>query len=208
MNAKTPILITYQGQTHKVNTWSELTGIPHQILRQRLQNGDKPEDILSPCPWNETTITYQNKTKTCAEWAKSLKISESLLQRRIEDGWLPEFAFQNLTDEALAKEETEKLKSVYYSPVLIDDWDAEDALEPFDFTARNPVHPTLEQIKLNRLLGNSKSFGQKNEDLIYVGRLSLQSWTNVLDQKENELAHKYALLTCKPPLPNFRNMLF
>ena len=49
-NRKSCALVTYNGETHNITEWSEITGIPRSILLNRRWRGAKPPELFAPYP--------------------------------------------------------------------------------------------------------------------------------------------------------------
>lgn len=55
LNRRSNVWITYNGETHSLSEWSEITGINRATLRQRLKKGCKGEELFSKSrlnPWD------------------------------------------------------------------------------------------------------------------------------------------------------------
>lgn len=46
-NIRTNRMITYNGETHCINEWAEITGMRHSVIKARLRAGWQPEQIFT-----------------------------------------------------------------------------------------------------------------------------------------------------------------
>lgn len=87
-NRSTNRLITYNGTTKTLKTWSEEYGILPETIYRRLNNGWNIDRALTTKPLqskNDKLIEYDGKKKTLWEWSKDVDIEYRTLKRRIKD---------------------------------------------------------------------------------------------------------------------------
>lgn len=87
--------ITYNGETHTIVEWSEITGIPRTTIQARIKNGWPLDDVLELRPMGcRTTITASigghQQTHRLEEWSEITGIPERVLKSRIRCGWNPD----------------------------------------------------------------------------------------------------------------------
>lgn len=193
--ARKPAKITYQDQTHTLNEWSELTGIHPQTLRNRLKDGWKPEEILTPHPGDAITITYKGKTKTAREWAERLNINCSLLCRRIENGWLPEFAFKNLTDEELNKQEIERLREEYLEKERIEWQKMSLAIEKADIRAEKERQEYFARLREEK---RTQEITEQQKVEVY-SQAFIERYVIRIEMEKDKLAQWYVELQSSKP---------
>lgn len=83
-------LITYNGETKSVQQWSDLTGIPHKTLWQRIEAGWPVHKVLTTpvhTEFRNNPITFNGITLSKAEWARRLGLSSKAVANRIDRGW-------------------------------------------------------------------------------------------------------------------------
>jgi len=86
-------LITYNGKTHNISKWSEITGINTTTLMYRFQNNFPIDKIFkNPKTRKKQTfknhhVTYNGKTLLVSEWAKLLDINYGTFISRFKAGW-------------------------------------------------------------------------------------------------------------------------
>lgn len=80
--------ITYNGETHNIAEWSEITGIGRSTLQRRLSGpcGWSVEKSLTTPPYATMVrkITFNNETLTLTAWAKKLGLDRATLGRRLD----------------------------------------------------------------------------------------------------------------------------
>ncbi|RCW27806.1 hypothetical protein DFR48_102292 [Ciceribacter lividus] len=88
-------IYTLNGVSKTIAEWSEQSGIPTTIIRNRLTNGWTLNDALNRKvePKRGVTYTVNGETRTLPEWAKALGVPTSTLTARLGSGRTPEEAF-------------------------------------------------------------------------------------------------------------------
>lgn len=91
-NRRTNIFISHNGETHTVAEWSDITGIPSNVIRKRyFVSGWDADRTLNESVHNKSvkepeTITYNGKTQTVLEWAKETGINRNTIRSRLRSG--------------------------------------------------------------------------------------------------------------------------
>lgn len=89
-NQKTNRLISFNGETHCVAEWAEITGIDHGIINSRIRRGWKEDELLAPVgsiQKGRPLITIEGETKTPLEWSKVSGVKADTICHRIIRGW-------------------------------------------------------------------------------------------------------------------------
>lgn len=84
------IKLTYHGETHNMKEWSELLGIPYNVVKYRHRNGEPVEECL-----RQNVRKYKTAPKivcggcslTFREWSELLHINPSAIYLRYYKGW-------------------------------------------------------------------------------------------------------------------------
>ena len=86
--------VTFNGETHNLRTWAEITGIRVQTLSLRMHSGWSVKDALTVKVNKQEATRYdiRGKAKTIAEWAKESGLTPSLIRGRLSRGWGVEHA--------------------------------------------------------------------------------------------------------------------
>lgn len=91
--ARQKIIIEYNGESHDLCEWENLTGINKATLKYRYQQGLSPEQIFAPLNDTRVMITWNGETKTRQEWAHITGINEHTIRKRLDTyGWSVERA--------------------------------------------------------------------------------------------------------------------
>lgn len=87
-------LLSFNGETHSIAEWSEITGIAAPMISTRIRKGWNIEKTLTKKGLR--LFTYKGKTQSLADWSRELGIHYQKLWSRInEDNWPIERAFTN-----------------------------------------------------------------------------------------------------------------
>ena len=118
--------LTHDDQTHTLNQWAEITGLPLTTLRTRVANGWTVERTLTapyadrvraapkPKPKQTAqTLTFSGKTRTVAQWANATGIKVHTLQMRLRSGWTVE---RTLTTQPIPRGTPPKVASTFTPP--------------------------------------------------------------------------------------------
>lgn len=81
--------VTFNGETHNLRTWAEITGISVQTLSLRIHSGWSVKDALTVKVRKQEAARYEirGKEKTITEWAKESGLTPSLIRSRLSLGW-------------------------------------------------------------------------------------------------------------------------
>ena len=81
--------VTFNGETHNLRTWAEITGISVQTLSLRMHSGWSVKDALTVKVHKQEAARYEirGEAKTVAEWAKESGLKPSLIRSRLSLGW-------------------------------------------------------------------------------------------------------------------------
>lgn len=103
-------LIEHAGQSLTLTRWSEVTGLPVSIIRNRLHKGWTVADALTtpklprkrtpkPAPPKKPapTITFQGETLTYHQWAERTGLSWFTIRERARKGWPVEEVLRPVT---------------------------------------------------------------------------------------------------------------
>lgn len=98
-NQERTIYLTWNGETHCLKEWADITGIDYQCLWTRYSKGWSPEQILgqqSGEPLRQTRpsravrIEHDGKNLTFSEWSAETGIPAKTISARYYWGWEPE----------------------------------------------------------------------------------------------------------------------
>lgn len=115
-NKSNNVLIEFEGRTQTVQQWARELDIRPQTIRERLDAGLPPDQVLSKFRLDEKPIEFNGKIQSVSQWAEELGITvHAIRQRRlkglpVEDilrpeslaGWRLEYKGQKYTPEELA----------------------------------------------------------------------------------------------------------
>lgn len=89
-NTSSNSILTFNGQTHCVSEWAEITGLTASAIYRRIKNGWSTTDVLTiPATGSHANklIEFKGQRLGLAEWAKKIGISTNGLHTRISRGW-------------------------------------------------------------------------------------------------------------------------
>lgn len=91
MNTRRNRWIDFNGETHTITEWSNITGIAQSTIETRLKRGYSIDDALTtPIPKRKPRnmkIEYNGESHTIPEWAEITGVSAQAIRRRINGGW-------------------------------------------------------------------------------------------------------------------------
>lgn len=89
-------LLTYNGQTHCLAEWVEITGLPRHVLKDRIEAGWEMRLVFeTPCrPVSHDLITIGGVSKSLSAWCRETGISRGTARYRLECGVAPEIAIR------------------------------------------------------------------------------------------------------------------
>lgn len=96
-NKRSNHYIEYNGETHTIAEWSEILGIPRNVLYHRFERGwsvKRAFETVKRAKGPDCYIEFFGERHTPSEWSKILGIPYSTLRYRIESGWPLEKAFK------------------------------------------------------------------------------------------------------------------
>lgn len=84
-----PLNVTFNGETHNLREWSEITGISVQTLSLRMHKGWKLEDVFlkKVAKVEARKFKCDGSERTLSEWAKVTGTPESVIRGRLNSGW-------------------------------------------------------------------------------------------------------------------------
>ena len=88
--------IEYEGKKLTLRQWSEIKGIPAEVLRKRISRGMDYAKVFSAPVKDmglpEKLVTFNGMTLPIKEWAKRTKITYRAIAQRLQRGWTVERA--------------------------------------------------------------------------------------------------------------------
>ena len=120
-NRRSNVFITFNGETHTIAQWAEITGIPYDTLHNRYVNMRWTVEDCLMTPVNDYIHNITNsagETHTIEEWANITGISQSVIYDRI-------FRYNWNIDKALTEPVIDKVKYITYDGVTMNysDWE-------------------------------------------------------------------------------------
>lgn len=92
-NTRRNTKLTYNGETHSIADWAEITGISLNALRHRHQRGWEIKKMLTTPSRKPEYFYYKGEFKTLSEWCIFLDLNVSTVYNRInQSGWSVERA--------------------------------------------------------------------------------------------------------------------
>lgn len=86
-NKRNSKLYEYNGESHTLIDWSEITGVEYSLLRSRVLGYGIPIKEAIETPKKETEkYNYNGKSLTMSEWAKELGVTPHALRARLKKG--------------------------------------------------------------------------------------------------------------------------
>jgi hypothetical protein len=85
-NTKNNRIIEFEGKSHTIAEWSEITGIKQGTILKRIQLGWSAKEVLTKSV-RGTLISFNGDTKSVAEWSMVTGLSENMILKRIKRGW-------------------------------------------------------------------------------------------------------------------------
>lgn len=80
--------IEFRGARRTIAEWSEVTGIPQDTIRRRLESGQSPEATLTrPHKTRGHMLRHDGRSQTVSQWARELGMQVTTLFGRLALGW-------------------------------------------------------------------------------------------------------------------------
>lgn len=91
---RSPISVTFRGETRTIKEWAKITGIGYKTLFHRYQHGVHGATMfVKPYPTERNKFEYEGRKQSLESWSKELKIPRSTLEKRLKSGWTVDRAF-------------------------------------------------------------------------------------------------------------------
>lgn len=78
--------ITYNGETHCIKEWSEITGINRTTILWRIKNGKSLNEVFATDDKRYNRITYNGETHCLKEWSEITGINRVTILWRLKQG--------------------------------------------------------------------------------------------------------------------------
>jgi len=134
-NRRSNTILEYNGESHTISEWSEITGISHDTLYDRIYRGnwDVDKALYTPVVNSNKYISYNGDTFTRSTWETILGCHRAIITHRIGRGYTEEEALlgkKSVMDKFLSKDNSseQKINAIYFidengNPIPQDKWD-------------------------------------------------------------------------------------
>lgn len=103
-NKRSNLMLTANGETHCLEEWAQILGVPSRRIWMRLKRGWSHERALRTPLIHQseqeqaTRIEFNGRTMCIAEWAREIGVGEMTLAKRLRHGWSVERALTEPLD--------------------------------------------------------------------------------------------------------------